>query len=481
MAKSAEQKAAVQAAKAEKQQLKSAQKAEVTALKSVGATKSEIKAEQKANSVELKSLIQAQKSGTYTPRTDLAAVLSGADTYANAVYAPQVQSLLGSAAQNYTDYNISTVNKRGNVTTGVGLDKLVDYELGKTGKRFDTLMDRAQTYVGKSYTLADLQAQGVNLKEDKKNPGLFKWSTGGDGNKEITYFTQNADGTFTGAGINRTRTEAQDGGFFDSPLGKIALGIGGFYLGPVVSGLTPLGGSVLGSTIGGGLVGGTLSKLGGGQFASGVLPGAAGGFGGGGGLSNIPGMESITSNIPSVTDIPGLGDVIRGAQDVISPITEGISDFVKPATDWISRTVNPNEYAFPGIERGVQTFTPVPGSLQAALPELSVATQATALPYTAIPGSFAAAAPVLLNNYSSLGLLPSVGSAISRLFTMPVGVPTLPSGLINNIGGNIVGSLLDQQQPVAEAAAGGFAGASPDYNALIAALSAPRAQPRSLV
>jgi hypothetical protein len=486
----AKDKATKQAEKAEKQQLKSAQKAEVTALKSVGASKSEVKAEQKANSAELKSLLKAQKSGTYTPTTNLAGVLSGADTYANAAYAGRVQSLLGSAAQNYTDYNIATVNQRGNVTTGVGLDKLVDYELGKTGKKFDTLMDRAKTYVGNSYTAADLQAQGVNLKEDKKNPGLFKWSTGGDGNKEITYFTQNPDGTFTGAGINRVRTEAQDGGFFDSPLGKIALGIGGYFLGPAAGGLMGLGTGTLGGTVGGGLLGGVASKLGGGKFAAGVLPGAGGGFAGAGGFGGslmgtqaaapITTIDPLTGQVLS-TSTAAASSLPSAAPSIFQQAIEGTQDFFKPATDAISRTINPNEFAFPGVERGVQTFTPVPGSLQAALPELGVATQATMAPYTAIPGSFAAAVPVLLNNYSSLGLLPSIGSAVSRL--IPTSMPTLPGGnMFGNVGSNLISSLLQPQQtPEQVAAGGGFAGADANYDALIAALSAPRVQPRSLV
>lgn len=480
-------KAQKQAAKAESQQLKSAQKAELKALKSVGADKSTIKAEQKANKVELKALTQAQKSGTYTPRTDLTGVLSGADTYANQAYAEQVAGLLNSAAQNYTDFNIATVNKRGNVTTGVGLDKLVDYELGNANKRFNTLMDRAQTYVGNSYSAADLEAQGIKLKADKNNPGLFKWSTGGDGNKDITYFTQNPDGTFTGVGINRVRTEAQDGGLFDSTLGKIALAIGSYYLGPLAGQF--LGGGVLGSAAGGALVGGTASKLGGGDFKTGALIGAGSGFTAAGGIDTLLGTQAAA---PITTIDPLTGQVVtsaapsavsatQAAPSIFDQATQSVSDFFKPAGDLISRTVNPNEFAFPGIERAA-TYTPVPGSFQSALPELGVATQATMAPYTAIPGSFAAATPVLLNNYSSLGLLPSIGSAISRAVTLPTGLPTIPSGLINNLGGNIVGSLLDQQIPPEQVAgAGGFAGASPDYNALIAALGAPRAQPRSLV
>ena len=488
MAKTPEQKAVAQAAKDYKQQLKSVHRAEETALKASGATKTQIKAESRANNQELRDFSRAVKSGTFTPTTNLAGIRSEASTYSGDL-AVRVAGLLDSAAQNYTNYNISTISKSGNRTSGVGLDKLVDYELGDTGQRFNTLMDRAKTYFGNTYSAADLEAQGVRLKEDKRNPGIYKWSTGGDGNREITYFTQNPDGTFTGAGTSRTRTESQDGGLFDSTLGKIALGIGSYYLGPWAGQF--LGGGALGAAAGGALVGGTASKLGGGDFKTGALIGAGSGFTAGGGVDMLFGTQAAA---PITTIDPLTGQVVtsaapsavsatQAAPSIFDQATESVSDFFKPASDFVSRTVNPNEYAFPAVERGVQTFTPVPGSLQAALPEFGVATQATTAPFTAIPGSFQAAVPVLLNNYSSLGLLPSIRSAISRL--LPTGLPSLPSptgNLFGNVGNNLISGLLQPQQPLPEEAGGsGYAGANADYRALIAALSAPRVQPRSLV
>lgn len=479
-------KATKEAGRAERQQLKTAQKAEVKALKSAGVSKEGISAEKQANAAEIAALNQALKSGTYTPTTDLTGVRSAAATYSGDV-AAQVGSLLDSAAQNYGNYNISTVNKSGNVTTGVGLDKLVDYQLGQAGSKFNELMNRAQTYVGNSFTRADLEAQGVTLKEDKNNPGFYKWSTGADGNKEITYFSQNPDGTFTGAGINRVRTEAQDKGFFDSPLGQIALGVASFYFGVPIGSMLGLGGTTAG-LVGGGLLGGTANVLGGGKFFPGALTGALGGFTGAGGFEGLLGTQAAA---PVTTIDPLTGQVItsatpsavsatQAAPSIFDQATQSVSDFFKPAGDLVSRTVNPNEFAFPGIERAA-TYTPVPGSFQAALPEFGVATQATAAPYTAIPGSFAAATPVLLNNYSSLGVIPSISSAISRL--TPAGFPSLPGGfsLPGGISPFDVARLVQPPPPPEEAGGGGFAGANADYSALIAALGAPRAQPRSLV
>ena len=497
MAKTAEQKAAKAAAKAESQQLKSAQKAEVAALKSVGATKSAIKAEQKANKVELKALTQAQKSGTYTPRTDLTGVLSGADTYANQAYAQQVAGLLNSAAQNYTDYNIATVNKRGNVTTGVGLDKLVDYELGKTGDKFNKLMDRAQTYVGNTYSAADLAAQGVRLKEDKKNPGLYKWSTGGDGNKEITYFTQNPDGTYTGAGINRVRTEAQDGGLFDTALGKIALGIGGFYLGPSLG--------VLGT----GLLGGAASKLTGGEFLPGALAAGGGAFAGTGGFSNIPGVSDITSRLPSFSDIPGVSDIARfvaGPTQPAAPIYDAVTGQMVSGGETLSGVLTgtgQNLGSF-GQLGSAMPFNPANISLSPTIPGLeaqigtagfgSALRPAAELAADLVAAGFAPGTAANLAGTTAAGIgatnllggataLAPVASGLSWIDKLkgllPSGRPSLPFG---NIGSNVISGLLQPQQPLPEeVGGGGFAGASPDYNALIAALGAPRAQPRSLV
>lgn len=53
------------------------------------------------------------------------------------------------------------------------------------------------------------------------------------------------------------------------------------------------------------------------------------------------------------------------------------------------------ELQYPGREVQ-QTYTPAPGSLQEALPEFGIETQASRAPFTAVPGSFQAATPSLL-------------------------------------------------------------------------------------
>lgn len=472
MAKTAEQKAVAAAAKAEKSQLKSAQKAEVQALKSSGANKSEVKAEKKANTVELKALTQAQKSGTYTPTTNLAAVRSEVGTYGNASYLPQVQGLLNTAAQNYVDYNIPTVTKAGNTTVGIGLDKLVNYELGKTNQKFNKLMNNAQTYVGNTFNAADLAAQGVKLREDKKNPGLYKWSSGGD----VTYFTQNPDGSYTGSGINRIRKE-DGGGIFDSALGLIALGIGAYYLGPMAGQLAGLSGG-LGGAIGGGLLGGAASGLTGSDWRTGLLAGAAGGFAGGGGFS---GMLSGTQPAAPVYEA-GTGRLISAGEAIPGALTgtgQNLGSF--------------------GQLGSAMPFNPADISLTPTIPgaemQLGTAGFGTALRPAAALATDLAAAGFALGTAANLAGMTAAGTGATNLLggatsLAPVAAPTLwdkirgymPSSTGFNLpllGASMLPGLLNQPQEVAQDG-GGYGGAAPNYNALIAALSAPRVQ-RSLV
>ena len=449
----AKDKATKQAERAERQQLKSAQSAEIKALKSSGATAAEISAERDANSAELRALLKAQKSGTYTPNQDLTGIRSAADTYASSTYADNVYSLLNSAAQNYTDYNISTINKSGNVTTGVGLDKLVDYELGQSGSKFNELMNRAQTYVGNAFSRADLEAQGVTLKADKNNPGFYKWSTGGDGNKEITYFTQNPDGTFTGAGINRVRTEAQDKGFFDSPLGQIALGLGSFYFGVPFGQMLGLSGTAAG-VIGGGLLGGGASVLGGGKFGQGALTGALGGFGGAGGFEGLLGTQAPAPVVDATyaagsPTIPGLTAVQPTALSMGAGITG--APVLTPGATTMVNGVPVTTYDIPFDPKAYADYAGIGGALK------GISSLGSAIGQTAV---------------GTLGNM--FGGGVS------------PFGGIGNIFGAGGISPFDvarlvQPPPQEEAGGGGFAGANADYRALIAALGAPRVQPRSLV
>lgn len=446
----AKDKATKQAERAERQQLKSAQNAEIKALKSAGVTAQARSAEKEANAAELQALLKAQKSGTYTPTADLVGVRSAAATYSGDV-AAQVGSLLNSAAQNYADYNISTINKSGNVTTGVGLDKLVDYELGQAGSKFNTLMSNAENYVGKSFSLADLEAQGITLRPDKSNPGFFKSSIGSDGNKDITYFTQNPDGTYTGAGINRVRTEAQDQGFFSTPLGQIALGVASFYFGVPVGSMLGLSGTAAG-VVGGGLLGGTASVLGGGKFGQGALTGALGGFSGAGGFEGLLG---------SAQPAP----VVDATYAAGSPTIPGLT------------AVQPTPLTMGAGITGAPVLTPGATTMMNGVPVTTYD-----IPFD--PKAYADYAGIggALKGISSLGsaLGGTVTSTLGNMFGG--GINPFGGGIGNYIGGQFVQqALAPQVLPEEMGGGGGYAGADPRYEALIAALAAPRIQPRSLV
>lgn len=515
---------ATKAQKAEKQQLKSAQKAEIKALKYSGASKSGIKAEKQANKTEFKSLLSAQKSGTYTTPSSLVGLRSEASTWGNSAYAPQVQNLLDSAAQNYIDYNIPTVSKSGKVTTGVGLDKLVDYEAGRTGDGFNKLMNNAQQYVGKTFNLVDLANQGVKLKEVKGSPGVFKDGSGGN----LTLFSQNPDGTYTGTGINQIRKE--DGGVFDSTLGKIALGIGGFYLGPLAGNLIGLSGG-LGGAVGGGLLGGAASALGGSDWRTGLLAGGLGGFSGGGGFGSMFGTQPPAP----ITDAAGLpvgGGEALGASDVFTSQIQGgfgnVSDSLMAATDatrmaaqGLSNSAIQQNLIMAGVDPVIAASAAdqaIMGATQSAIQSslsgfgslypgvttgalTGISTVGNIAKPTAFGGAgIDGAAPIYDRSVpfdpkayaQTQGLGYTLGSLADLGLTGAATLWKLGKGVFGSGGGgrfglpggrvslsDLAGLLGDGEEQMM--GGGGFAGANADYSALLAALSAPRIQPRSLV
>jgi hypothetical protein len=82
---------------------------------------------------------------------------------------------------------------------------------------------------------------------------------------------------------------------------------------------------------------------------------------------------------------PGTGPL---AAESIPGITSLVSEGIPIDTGAVNAT--PAQTSFPSVEVAPK-FTPVPGSLQAALPEFGVETQATRAPFTAVAGTFPAA------------------------------------------------------------------------------------------
>jgi hypothetical protein len=261
MAKSAEQKAAEAAAKEVKQaekaaveQVKAAQAAEITLLKSQGVSKDIINAEKKANSTELAqaktTLAAPGQQSLLTGNQNT--FISAASAYSGAT-ADNVAAAIARANQMYTDLGITNASKSGDTKIGLGLDKLVDYNLGQAGSSATKTIERAQQFVGKSFTPEEIAAQDIKIKEVKGAPGLYQYKTGESGNNVYTFFRKDENGNYVGTGVNRTATPKDDGGFFSSGLGQ-ALMIGG----SIALALTP-GGQAFAAQIGSALSGGTLA------------------------------------------------------------------------------------------------------------------------------------------------------------------------------------------------------------------------------
>ena len=261
MAKTAEEKAAIaaakevkQAEKAEIEQVKAAHRAEITLLKEEGVPKSVITAEKKANEQELKGAkTTLAADGRQTMLTDGQNTFISAASNYSGVTAENVAAAIARANQMYADLGITNASRSGDTRVGLGIDKLVDYNLGEAGSSATKTIERAQQFVGKSFTPEEIAAQDINIKEVKGAPGLYQYKTGSAGNNVYTFFRKDENGNYVGTGVNRTATPQDDGGFFSSPLGQ-ALMIGG----AIALSLTP-GGQAFAAQVGSALSGGVLS------------------------------------------------------------------------------------------------------------------------------------------------------------------------------------------------------------------------------
>ena len=261
MAKTAEEKAAIaaakevkQAEKAEIEQVKAAHRAEITLLKEEGVPKSVINAEKKSNDQELKGAkTTLAADGRQTMLTDGQNTFISAASNYSGVTAENVAAAIARANQMYTDLGITNASRSGDTRVGLGIDKLVDYNLGEAGSSATKTIERAKEYVGKTFTPEQIAAEGIKIKEVKGAPGLYQYKTGEAGNNVYTFFRKDESGNYIGTGVNRTATPKDDGGFFSSPLGQ-ALMIGG----TIALSLTP-GGQAFAAQIGTTLSGGVLT------------------------------------------------------------------------------------------------------------------------------------------------------------------------------------------------------------------------------
>jgi hypothetical protein len=310
----AEKKAEKEAVKAERSELAridAAQKAEINALKAEGVKGKALSAERKANTAEYKNAENLfSASGRQTLLTGgQPRFFSNASTYSGTT-AEGVNQRLQTAASKYDTLGIADLSMAGKTKVGLGLDKLVRYDLGKAGQTATTTIQRAEKFVGNTFTPEQLQQEGIKVKEVKGAPGLFRYKTGSEGNNIYTFFRKDADGNFVGTGVNRTATPQDDGGFFGSDLGKALM-----IAGSIALTFTP-GGQAFAGSIGSALSGGTLSGLSAQALGSAVVRGVSTGLITGdvekgliaGALSGAGSALNLSGELGNVFDSVGLGD-----------------------------------------------------------------------------------------------------------------------------------------------------------------------------
>lgn len=357
MALTKEQKAAIKeqnlAELTQLKQLKQAQDAEITALKSTlgsqGLSSKEInaliKSEKKANTTEYSTAKTTLKADglQYIAGSADAQILSGAGAYAdNETYLNGVNSLLGQANDLYKTYGIQQTKQiAGDGSyTGVSLDQLTKAVLNRNedgtfnrgtgstklyGATYNLLNDASKNY-GQTLS-ADSLGKVKLVGQDANGNDIYRSTlTSGDASA-YSLLTKNDDGSYTNIGYTGLKVPPpDDGGFFGSTLGKIALGVGAFFTGgALMPALTGTLGTIGAGAATGGLLGAGTAALTGGDLLKGAL---LGGVTGGAisaaapyvsdALSGLQTPESVTVT-PSTTtstlgnlNLPNVGDLTAG-------------------------------------------------------------------------------------------------------------------------------------------------------------------------
>lgn len=280
--------------------LKQAQAAEIIALKTdlaaQGLTSSEINkavsAEKKANTAEL----TAAKTASKTTGATAVPLFSTATTYTGQT-AYNVANTLSNASSLYAQYGISPVTsaKSSEQYVGIPLSDMVKASLNKdtatglftagsgTTKLSNATVKTLNNAVTNYGTTISAEEAGKVKSIGKDAAGNELFSSKVSSSSQRTGYeilSKNPDGSYKVVGATASTVPPQDGGFFSSPLGKIAL-IGGAAL--TGGALSPLVASTLGTgalasgAIAGGIVGAGTSALTGGNVLQGALLGGAGG------------------------------------------------------------------------------------------------------------------------------------------------------------------------------------------------------------
>lgn len=174
------------------------------------------------------------------------------------------------------------------------------------------LYNSAFENIGKPRTAEEVGATTPLGTDSNGNPLFTKKIAVNTQRRGYEILKQNQDGTLSAVGYTASTLPPQDdGNFWSSDLGKAVMAgaalAGGWALAPIsaggLGGAAAIGGSLgtsaaVGGAIGGGLLGGTLAGVSGGNVLTGAALGALGGYGAGGGFS---GINSAFSEITGVT------------------------------------------------------------------------------------------------------------------------------------------------------------------------------------
>jgi len=370
--------------------LKQAQAAEIIALKAdltaQGLKSSEVSkilsAEKKANSAEL----SAAKTAIKTTGASAAPQVSAASTYTGQT-AYNVANTLSTANSLYSQYNISPVTqaKTSEQYVGIPLSDLVKASLngttsdglfskgtGSTALSSPTLkaINTAVSKYGTTVSAEEVNKLKSVGKDAAGNEIFTSKISAGSQRTGFEILRKNDDGTYTNIGVSATTVPpADDGGFFGSTLGKIAIGVGaaltGGALAPVVAGALGTTATV-GGAIAGGLTGAAASAVTGGNVLQGLVLGGAGGalsqaFKTASGLTDAEFAAFDGANLKSM-GLPAdqISQIMQASgypTDVIRSVVEATATGATSLTDIANTVQEKITTAYNNIAAGPQTLT----------------------------------------------------------------------------------------------------------------------------
>ena len=356
--------------------LSKSQESEIRSLKDAGADKATINAaiaENKQESTNVRSLLSAPgfqgndpalSSILYTTTNpDGTAgqqfIRSSDAAYANTTAGQEAQRILDAGYGLLDEFNLPQAYKTGDTTIGfapyqtglAALDRNPETGEFQKGQYLSTPIDTSGRSV--SHTLTTFN----RINEDLVNPAAVSdrakvigpaYDERGNitgnivqdvlqGYKKgdtVGFYLQKPDGSYEYLGGSKAFTPTGGGGFFESTLGKIIVGVGaGLLLGPAAAALGG-GTATIGSTIAAGsLLGAASSAITGGDILTGALTGGIGGglssyIGSYGGLGSYLARNGIDIGVDTISL---LNKVVPGVGGAAAPIVEAGTSVIDDA------------------------------------------------------------------------------------------------------------------------------------------------------